>query len=30
MNQGRLIETRAASQWTLAELGLAMAEQRAA
>jgi len=30
MNQGRIIETRAASQWTLAELGLAMAERRAA
>jgi simple sugar transport system ATP-binding protein len=30
INQGRVIETRAASAWTLGELGLAMAERRAA
>jgi|SRR5882672_5431325 len=30
MNHGRIIETRAAREWTLADLGLAMAEQRAA
>jgi general nucleoside transport system ATP-binding protein len=30
INQGRIIETRAAGDWTLAELGLAMAERRAA
>jgi general nucleoside transport system ATP-binding protein len=30
MNHGRIIEVRAARDWTLAELGLAMAEQRAA
>jgi ABC-type uncharacterized transport system ATPase subunit len=30
MNHGRIIETRAAGDWTLAELGLAMAERRAA
>ncbi|MGE5339696.1 MAG: ABC transporter ATP-binding protein [Gemmatimonadota bacterium] len=30
MNQGRIVETRATADWTLAELGLAMAEKRAA
>jgi simple sugar transport system ATP-binding protein len=30
INHGRIIETRAANAWTLAELGLAMAERRAA
>jgi simple sugar transport system ATP-binding protein len=30
INHGRIIETRAANEWTLAELGLAMAERRAA
>jgi general nucleoside transport system ATP-binding protein len=28
INHGRLVETRATRAWTLAELGLAMAEQR--
>jgi general nucleoside transport system ATP-binding protein len=30
INRGRIIETRAAGAWTLADLGLAMAERRAA
>ncbi|MFN7571826.1 MAG: ABC transporter ATP-binding protein [Betaproteobacteria bacterium] len=30
INHGRIVETRAAREWTLAELGLAMAERRAA
>jgi simple sugar transport system ATP-binding protein len=30
INHGRIVETRAARDWTLAELGLAMAERRAA
>jgi len=30
LNQGRIVETRAVGDWTLAELGLAMAEKRAA
>jgi simple sugar transport system ATP-binding protein len=30
INHGRIIETRAANAWTLADLGLAMAERRAA
>ncbi len=30
INHGRIVETRVAADWTLAELGLAMAEKRAA